>query len=174
MSDENKPTEDKYTGVEGLKPAYVEGQDPGSAYQVVVRTARAYVGVRRLSKYAYRVRCERFDKKPLLTINDQALMVSLSQMKLKIGKDAIRVSGTFFSQQQASNACAVLTELLLFNDNLLAEIPHCNDEQFIKIDAQIDGQKALKAAAAGDASALNRETDEVLALAPVEPTDDVN
>lgn len=164
------PNEDKdYVSMLGLTPSYIEGQDPGSTYKVIARSARGYVGVRRLSKYAYRIRCERFDKTQLLTVNDQALMVSLHQMKLKVGQDGKRVSGTFLGQRLVLDACAALTALLLSNEKDLDTMENCADPHYLDVDAKIDAQKNMQKAAAGDIDALNRDMEAQKVLAPVDP-----
>ncbi len=131
-----------YGNVSGLSPSFVSGADPGSTYKVMVRTANGYVGVRRLSKYVYKVRCELFSRAPMFTINDSKSIAQLGSIGLNVVDDGKRVSGTFVHAGQAVSVAGTLSSILLEVEKGLLNMESCNDEHAMTVDAKIDAKIA--------------------------------
>ena len=131
-----------------LSPSYVAGTDPGSTYKVIVRTTEGYVAIRRLSKYGYRIRCERFDGKPLITIQDAQIISSLVQAGYSISQDGKRVSTMRFDKHEAIACGGQLTGIVLMREvSHVDALPVGNEEAALEYDKKLDAQKAAKEAA---------------------------
>ncbi len=133
-----------YGNITGLSPAFVAGADPGSTYKVMVRTAHGYVGVRRLSKYVYKVRCELFSREPMFTVNDAKSIAQLDSLGLNVVDDGKRVSGTFVHASHAISVAGTLSSVLLEVERGLLNMESCNDEHAMGIDAKIDAKITAK------------------------------
>lgn len=140
-----------------LDPETVPGSDPGSVYTTVTRTSEGYTAIRRLSKYCYRIRAERFDKAPLMTLNDQKLIAELTASGINIVDNGTRLQMFCFDINEALANLGLFTQILLMKEaHLVLALPQGTDAGGLAMDAKLDAANAR--AALADVSATEAVT----------------
>lgn len=106
--------DDKDIGIDGLVPKEVAGSEPGSVYEVAVRTRKGYVAVRHIENECFRVRCERFDQAVLVTSPSNA--VALLAAGIGIREEGRRLSVHVHGRTGILNATSALIGFLLIQE----------------------------------------------------------
>lgn len=147
-----------------MSPSTVPGTDPGSVYTVIGRTRLGYVAIRRLSKYCYRVRCARFDGEPLVTIDSQDMITTLTKHAIKINDGGKHLSSFGYSQATALAAVGTMMSVLyVVEPGPDTYLEPGTDKDYVEIDKQIDDEKAKQA--------LKHVAPEINVVAPKDPGD---
>jgi hypothetical protein len=129
-----------------LTPKTVEGTDPGSVYTVVARSLDGYIAIRRILKYFYRLRAERFDSKPLVDVNDPAIIAAIINAGMAIRNGGTRVTGVSPNKTELCNLISMLEAVLFRREIAFIEtLPEGSDPLFVKEDARIDAAKLKQA-----------------------------